>query len=1299
MKRQSPLLAFLLLFFAFYVSEAALCPDGINDLLELIDLAACGQEASEERVLRCLKPLVCAPDFKGKKYKECEKSPAEALGQGGLGACTLAIPALVCKTSFKDLNKMLCGDIVTSAPTSAPTLPHGKVRPPDTCETYSTTLDDGVSLGFCAGLVNYPYFLPGGKTQGDLEMTIAEQLLSNPSTASFYSMFPYACGATLKEAICKTVFQQCMLAEPYLAHPCNACEKNGTATACIDPTWTPELEAEHGPCILGIGHVPGESNMTWSQAMDGAISGAGLCASYGLTFKQGACAQAVGRLPCKGLCNQLHDSGFDTAICPLLSIPLGNETTEINFFSAFQALPDCDRLALEHTRPQAGIVRKKAKLGTGSGDSGACGAKACSTYVSFTDTSICPQYGGTPSVQQQWYSTALTSEDACADFINAPEVQASDEQNEILVQKLGYFANVSNARGGYFVPAWGGLPPLGQRFRPGSVPASADPYSLFLNRPGGLCSTGGTGYNSLECRNLQTVFGLSQVPAYVDPKCQVAFREFLCLQAKMKLEVQSLCFNPSGCGDPLDPPEKGKIGFTLALPRFPDRQICTNVNEKCSAFIGTLRETLQGTEELQLLERTLDCEAAVPSRAPECDTENKTSKYWGCGMPNAGIPSYPVDEQVLFDPAQDPVLGPVVSTFLSQIKAATGETIDVAIRTTTTKSVLVARGDDSDLAKSGRCRCPSPTIPIIEGEEGMQPGFCCNYPCMLPFFTESEYSQYKNWLIALNLLGVICGILFVSTYIIFQDKSHLKAVLYFAVASLVVSLAILVNGFANNEKLFCKSPTQVKNQGDGGYCLINSVIITFFGLSGTLWWWCCAHNIFLRVYLEKKNVRYIMKRYHFIAFGYPAFMTICTLATNNYGYAKPLLYCVFRIYDDPDTVGWRQKWDLYIFFTPVIIAMASGITMMLLVMKKIYKAANAIKMAGKRKIKRLWEMERTSIMFVFCFSIFWIFSLFFRFNENARRQEYADSIAAYTECILANFANGIMEPATDPSADNSILHQYGVKNGTGCGEIFPVRPNGFLVDMLQLTTFSQGILNFAIHAPGILKKWKKEAKSFASNTKRKSVMFTSSVVAKSMNRKSKQSGTSNSSRSLGGMSTGSRGSAVSRGSMASRKTGSSMGDVELPRIEEGTNIGRGFFHKSLKFSQDLFRGLMHRSVEQKARTSMSSSFSRSPRGSGDSHNLNEEIDGATDHVVAEKGLGFYKRASTKQSAAHTRHSSGLGGAKSCSSNLSSGSIEVVGPKADMDLAKPTSCRSSSAHSVQIDFSSSTNPESSELRKS
>ena len=139
---------------------------------------------------------------------------------------------------------------------------------------------------------------------------------------------------------------ECIYADPYLAHPCGSCVVNGSTatTTCADAQWQSIQERAYGPCALKPQSVPGSANETWSSATFGMTAGArdAYCAAYGFVWsgKLSACAKAVGRTPCKESCAALHDDDVAKAVCPLVTIPLGdaskNTTTEINFFSAFK---------------------------------------------------------------------------------------------------------------------------------------------------------------------------------------------------------------------------------------------------------------------------------------------------------------------------------------------------------------------------------------------------------------------------------------------------------------------------------------------------------------------------------------------------------------------------------------------------------------------------------------------------------------------------------------------------------------------------------------------------------------------------------------------------------------------------------------------------------------------------------------------------------------------------------------------------------------------------------------------------
>ena len=1035
----------------------AICPQ-TSELISLISLATCGSEPTLEKTKECLALQICDPDFVGRVYNDCEKSAGDVLGS--LPTCLLVMPAFACETSFKDMNAILCDGVATASPTTPAVTPSPTTPSPtpagslETCATYKNVLQDG-SMGFCTGIVEYPYYLPPGKKQEDLEHEVGAHLnLQDAAKASFLTMLTPDCGATLKRVLCRHLFQECSYADPYFTDECENCVWNSAEdeAQCSD-----NGERKGAPCIQAPHAAEGRDSISWSDAHS-APDLPTVCAMYGRVWRDDlkTCAVAVPRPPCDDLCSGLHSKVQATAVCPLISVPV---LGPINFFSLVGTLPACIGLSQGNNLIRGTLQRIRERIQALGESSPTCAAASCAALADFT-SEACRTVESTPSVQASAYSTSWTDNEAC-EHILASTVNQQGERNEImLTDVLNLFDNRTAARGGYYVAAWPGQPPLPQRYGHGLswLPPKADPRDEFLNHPDGMCplqssygSTQTVGYNSLECRNDQTLLGLTNVPAYVEPECVDAFREFMCLQTKLKLEAKTLCLNPDGCDDPAAVPWRemnaSRIPFVVAVPRFVDRSVCINVNKKCSAFVSTLRITLKDTPELKLLNDALNCSATVPAVAPEC-SDADAQKIWGCDMPNAGLPLFPESTQVLFDPAQDPL-------FRSFLPATSG---DLAIRTTTTKSSLNSPSSLPASYEPAECQCPLPTIPVEDGAQGMQPGFCCNYPCILPFYSDAEYDEMANAQQGYTTFGFFCGLLFLATFMMFKAKRKMYMIINFLICSLAIAFVFMVTSYIPRNEMFCRNPTQTKTQADGGFCLVQSITLVFFGMAGTAWWFCKAHDLFVRVYRERRISRnHYYRAYTIFAWGFPTFILITSLAYGTLGYSKPLLWCVFEIPDD--TESWaRIYYDWYIFFIPCILMLAAGAVMTILVMWKIYSTTSKVKSSSSSKSKRRWKlfrMERQAILFVFgfCFVYFWAVS--FRTGEEVNRGLYTDGITAYTTCLLENFANGIANPASDPAADNSMLAFYGVANGTGCGELFPVGPSLARARLLQFTSFNQ----------------------------------------------------------------------------------------------------------------------------------------------------------------------------------------------------------------------------------------------------
>jgi len=209
-----------------------------------------------------------------------------------------------------------------------------------TCETYDPYLDDG-SLGFCNGVVNYPYYLPTGMTRLQLEQAaLAAITKGDPAAGIFLSVLPDRCAAQVKRAVCLATFQACEYLDPYFVDPAvcpqgDACVACGDVTsfppqlfgpAVVSPSYgsacsntAPSLNAS--ACIVGPGKVPGMGNLGWELARNlsaPTMTMTQFCGAKKLVWSDDlkSCLAAVPRSPCKSECDKLWNMDRSVGLAP-----------------------------------------------------------------------------------------------------------------------------------------------------------------------------------------------------------------------------------------------------------------------------------------------------------------------------------------------------------------------------------------------------------------------------------------------------------------------------------------------------------------------------------------------------------------------------------------------------------------------------------------------------------------------------------------------------------------------------------------------------------------------------------------------------------------------------------------------------------------------------------------------------------------------------------------------------------------------------------------------------------------------
>ena len=868
-------------------------------------------------------------------------------------------------------------------------------------------------------------------------------------------------------------------------------------------------------CIVGPGKVPGYGDIGYqllSTLENVPITE--LCTVLGLTWDSNfqSCVAAVPRSPCKSECDLLWNmnrtviqSSTGTpmleAVCPLVS---GNFTlvledlaalnsdpnvqtqaknalktgtsgsTTITLLAAFSMAPNCMSTensvftySLNYTQEflpkrslslgqliisQASQIVSKSEqcqcqnniinqLPLEEQTNSVCNPQLDSSYCDYLigTTALCNTNGGSVSSNPLVRFVDVDAEGInpiCEDIILSPVNQPPNATLDI-------FAAANNlpsrtvAMGAFFVPPEPGLPilPYGKMSRDlCAIPNRVRPDEVF------------TGHDSFECLVATFNSSVGAIPGFLDSQCRLSFLDLICNQAYMKLEFKSLCLQKNCAATDVQGAATNQIPFIFALPRFPARSLCLSVRTNCNSFIESLGPI--GTPKRDAIEVALNCSQTISS---SCALNNPldgwSSNYWSCKSNFNGLPAYPETSQVLLN----------INALLGSYAAANG--LDLSNLAVTDVSVAAFSNQTNDIS----CECPFPlVVPDDPLAPTLSPGICCQQQCQGYAFTPSQFSTIFLVLKIVPILSVIGTLFVILTWSCFKVKRGQPLTLMFGICSFMVALAFLIPEISSPDltKVWCKDNTQPNLQVDGGMCVFQSIWLSYWVIGACCFWLVQAWDLFMRIVKNQRHLDHLTKYYHMIGWGVPLLVVVVVLGTQAAGYQQGQLWCFIT---DPDNVEFEVGLELGLFYGIIISVTAIGFVLMIMVLYQIFKITSktASTQTSSSLSKRL-ALYRTPVFFVFFFMYVWISIFTWRFSFEAYRPLVTVSAEDWIQCLLTNFAAGISNPAFDPTANNSLVQKYGIANGTGCGEVYPVGISFGSVMYLLFILSLQGVFVFFI---------------------------------------------------------------------------------------------------------------------------------------------------------------------------------------------------------------------------------------------
>ena len=151
-------------------------------------------------------------------------------------------------------------------------------------------------------------------------------------------------------------------------------------------------------------------------------------------------------------------------------------------------------------------------------------------------------------------------------------------------------------------------------------------------------------------------------------------------------------------------------------------------------------------------------------------------------------------------------------------------------------------------------------------------------------------------------------------------------------SSWLLCFPLIVQAMDGGDDTLCKDPITPYDQGDGGTCTFVALMIGYFGLAMSFWWFCNIVHLFLRVGVldtlcgkSPRRTKQVSRQssnsqaygnywkyYSVFSFGAPLICMIALASADTFGYFGPLPYCFTTD---------KNEWVTWTFFHGLLIAL------------------------------------------------------------------------------------------------------------------------------------------------------------------------------------------------------------------------------------------------------------------------------------------------------------------------------------------------------------------------------------------
>eukprot|EP00941_MAST-03F_sp_MAST-3F-sp1_P005009 g5009.t1 len=532
--------------------------------------------------------------------------------------------------------------------------------------------------------------------------------------------------------------------------------------------------------------------------------------------------------------------------------------------------------------------------------------------------------------------------------------------------------------------------------------------------------------NAETCINAKVKNTIVDIPEFLVPNCRNALQRLAC-SLYMPFETKVLCLSADGnCTD-----NDGDKGFSYALPRFPSLDLCEDANNACMGASGFPLDCAEKVE------KTF-CNSAWSAAISPAE------QNWGCASSFQGIPKYPAKRQNFVDLR---LLMPSLSSKVALMAGSSAATL--------TKADVIA--DLSDLPSEiggssiAQSQCPVPLSVPSNQRSKVKPVYDCAMDCYTPFFAEKFYSRLGACVKILGFVGLALVGLLLLTVLLKTSKRGDYGTISVLGASFSLVLAICLSSIRGMRETFCEDDnTAVAQDSGASLCIVQAILICYSGSLAVYVYLRTARKLYKRVHSNRQISSKTKNSWSLCAcFILPFVQCLCLLYTNSFGYRAPVMYCLFS----QSERDWLPSWIF--FYGPMIFAWFCGTVYLYFAMMKMY---SVIRVSGMQ-----FSHLRAPIIYLICFSLILWPMLFGRLYIQIKQDRFRTVGQEWVQCLLENYANGILNPATDCSADTSMMSAH--KNGCGCGLTIPGTVSGALIILIHCSILGQAFIILGAWGP------------------------------------------------------------------------------------------------------------------------------------------------------------------------------------------------------------------------------------------